>query len=82
MEKEKMSLQENISFIHKGCSDLRLSMSGFHRGFVTDGDDIDKFYKDFERDFKSIQKRLCKMENKLIKWWETKPSNVITEKIR
>ncbi len=65
-----MSLQDNISFIHKGCSDLRLSMSDFHRTFVTDGDGIEKFYNDFDNDFTKLQKQLVKMEQKLIRWWE------------
>jgi len=77
MTEERMRehpLKETLTMINKQSLDLRLLLSGFHTSHFdkreVDMSGVDKMYKEFDNEIKTMKKHLNKLTIKMNKYWE------------
>ena len=75
-ELKENPLKETLVMINRQSMDLRLLLSDLHISHLeNDGVDmssVDKMYKEFDSEIKSIKKSLGKMTNKMTEYWENR----------
>jgi len=75
-ELKKYPLRETLTMINKQSLDLRLLLSDFHTSFFdkreVDMSGVDKMYKEFDSEIKTMKKHLNKLTIKMNDYWINK----------
>ena len=73
-ELKEHPLKETLTMINKQSLDLRLLLSDFHTSYFdkreVDMSGVDKMYKEFDNEIKTMKKHLNKLTIKMNKYWE------------